>query len=99
MSIISIEELKASYDEKFKTIFNNLQKVETTTNNIHELALSINNVANSVKILSEQTKKNTEDIENIMQTDAKKYKYLMQNIGSLILGAIITFALKKVGLL
>lgn len=96
---MSVEELKASYDEKFKTIFNNILKIENTTNNIHELALSINNVANSVKILSEQTKKNTEDIENIMQQDAKKYKNLMQNIGSLILGAIITLVLKQIGLL
>lgn len=97
--MISIEELKASYDEKFKTIFNNLLKVENTTNNIHELALSINNVANSVKILSEQTQKNTEDIESIMKKDAKKYENLMQNIGSLILGAIITLVLKQVGIL
>lgn len=97
--MISVEELKASYDEKFKTIFNNISKIENTTNNIHELALSINNVANSVKILSEQTKKNTEDIENIMQQDAKKYKNLMQNIGSLILGSIITLVLKQIGLL
>ena len=95
---ITIEELKASYDEKFKTIFNNISKIEITTTNIHELALSINNVANSVKILSEQTKKNTEDIENLMQIDAKKYENLMQNIGSLILGAIITLVLKQIGL-
>lgn len=97
--MIGVEELKARYDEKFKTIFNYISKIENTTDNIHELALSINNVANSVKILSEQTKKNTEDIESIMQQDAKKYKNLMQNIGSLILGAIITLILKQVGLL
>lgn len=97
--MVSVEELKASYDEKFKTVFNNISKIENTTNNIHELALSINNVANSVKILSEQTRKNTEDIENIMQQDAKKYKNLMQNIGSLILGSIITLVLKQIGLL
>ena len=95
---ITIEELKASYDEKFKTLFNNLSKIETTTTNIHELALSINNVANSVKILSEQTKKNTEDIELIKGIDSKKYRQLMQNIGSLIIGAIIGYIIKQLGI-
>ena len=95
---MTVEELKASYDEKFKTIFNNLSKIETTTTNIHELALSINNVANSVKILSEQTQKNTEDIELIKEVDSKKYRQLMQNIGSLIVGAIIGYIIKQLGI-
>ena len=95
---MTVEEWKASYDEKFKTIFNNLSKIETTTTNIHELALSINNVANSVKILSEQTQKNTEDIELIKEVDSKKYRQLMQNIGSLIVGAIIGYIIKQLGI-
>ena len=95
---MSIEELKASYDEKFKTIFVNMQKIENTTNIIHELTLSINNVANSIKTLDEQTKKNTEDIETIMNYDAKKYRQLMQNIGSLILGLLIGYIFKNIGI-
>ena len=95
---ITIEELKAGYDEKFKTLFNNLSKIETTIINIHELALSINNVANSVKLLSEQTKKNTEDIELIKELDSKKYRQLMQNICSIIIGAIIGYIIKQVGI-
>lgn len=95
---MSIEELKASYDEKFKTIFSQLAKIDSTTNNIHDLAISINNVANSVKILSEQTKKNTDDIEEIKMIDSKKYRELFKNIGSLLLGIIIGYIFKQLGL-
>lgn len=95
---VTIEELKASYDEKFKTLFNKIEKIETLTDNIHKLTLSINDIAHSIKTLSEQTKKNTKEIDALQNVDAEKYRNIIGYITTLIVGAIIGYILKQIGI-
>lgn len=95
---VTIEELKASYDEKFKTLFNKIEKIETLTDNIHKLALSINDIAHSIKTLSEQTKKNTQEIDALQNVEAEKYRNIIGYITTLVVGAIIGYILKQIGI-
>ena len=98
MSSITPEELKASYDEKFKTLFHKMERIEKLTDNIHQLTISINEIAHGIKTLSEQTKKNTQDIDELQQADAIKYRNIIGYITTLVIGAIIGYIIKQIGI-
>lgn len=95
---MSIEEKVASFDEKFKTLFNKMEKIETQTDNIHQLTLSINKIALNLETLTEQTKRNTDDIEEMKEIEANKYNELIKYITLTIVGAVVGYILKAVGI-
>lgn len=82
-------------NEKFKTIFKNLQKIEKIVDNVNELTISINNLANSVKILVENDKSQNERISRIENKAGERYEYIVRIVISNIIGIAIGYLFSK----
>ena len=82
-------------DEKFKTIFKTLDKLEKNIANIHELSISVNNIANSVKLLAETTKEHNERLNNIEKREGEQFNYIVKQIVSAIIGITVGYIMTK----
>lgn len=82
-------------DEKFKTIFKTLEKLEKNIDNIHELSISVNNIANSVKLLAETTKEHNERLNNIEKREGEQFNYIIKQIVSTVIGITVGYIMSK----
>lgn len=89
-----IEQVKIC-DEKFKTIFKTLEKLEKNIDNIHELSISVNNIANSVKLLAETTKEHNERLNNIEKREGEQFNYIVKQIVSAVIGITVGYIMTK----
>lgn len=81
-------------NEKFKTIFNRLDKIEVMSNNIHDLSISVNKLAHNIETILAVNKEQNKRIKAIEDEEVDKYRNIRNNIIMLIIGGIIGFLFK-----
>ena len=92
------EQQKDICNEKFKTIFKTLQKVEKIVENVQELTISVNNIANSIKIIAENDKDQNNRIAKIEKKDTDRYEYIIRIVISNIIGIAVGYMFSKGGI-
>lgn len=88
----------AAAEEQHKTIFNRMDRQEKMLDTVHKLALSVNELANKLGNMQEKVEGLCGDVEEIKEKPAKMWDGLVEKILFTIAGAIVAYALAKIGI-
>ena len=91
-----VEEQEKICNEKFKTIFNTLEKLEKNIENIHELSVSVAEIALSVNNICETIKKQNVRLDNLESQKSKMLDEITKIILSSVIGAIVGFIVAQI---
>lgn len=98
-----LETKVVQHDEQIKTLFNNMTKLETVTNEINKLAINIEKLALNQSQMIEQQNQLKKDVDGIKEQPVKDahdmkmtiIKCIVTGVLSAILGALIALIIKK----
>lgn len=85
-------------NEKFKGIFKTIEKIEKIVENVQELTISVNNIANSIEKIVENDKEQNRRITKIENKDVDRYEYIIRIVISNIIGIAIGYLFSKGGI-
>lgn len=91
-----VEEQEKICNEKFKTIFNTLEKLEKNIENIHELSVSVAEIALSVNNICETIKKQNVRLDNLESQKSKMLDEITKIILSSVIGAVVGFIVAQI---
>lgn len=91
-----VEEQEKICNEKFKTIFNTLEKLEKNIGNIHELSVSVAEIALSVNNICETIKKQNVRLDNLESQKSKMLDEITKIILSSVIGAVVGFIVAQI---
>ncbi len=89
---------QAAMREQIKTIFNTLQDQKQLTESVHTLAITVRDLANEQKNLSGAVSCVKKDVDELKEKPAKRWENLVSIVISIVVTALLTFALTKAGL-
>jgi uncharacterized protein (DUF3084 family) len=89
---------QAAMREQIKTIFNALQDQKQLTESVHTLAITVRDLANEQKNLSGTVSCVKKDVDELKEKPAKRWENLVSIVISIVVTALLTFALTKAGL-
>lgn len=96
------EEFRRTIDAEFKRISRRLDGLENVSQRITDLYVSVNNLATNIESMVKIQQEHTEKIEEIEAKDGEKWRTSVKMVAtatvSTMVGAIIGFLLKKIGL-
>ena len=85
-------------DEENRRQNNRLEKLEDEIEVIHDLTESIARMAVNMEHMATEQKKANERLEAIESRDGEKWRTVVTHIITLVTGALIAYALAKIGL-
>lgn len=92
---IKIEELKVMCEERFKTIFSNIERLENTVKNINNITISVEKIALSVNNICEVLKTHDNRIKVLESEKGKVFDTLVKSLISNIVGIAIGYFTAK----
>lgn len=95
---MTVEDQEKLCNEKFKAIFKAIKKIEILVDSIHNLTMSVNDIANSLKYIEADNKLNKKQIEKLKEDKINKYNELAKIITTAIISILIGYIAKGVGL-
>lgn len=75
-----------------------LNELEKTVGQIHSLTTSVAKLAQSVETFAEELKKQGDRVETLENRDGEKWRGLVAQAASAVVGAILAIVLAKIGL-
>lgn len=96
--MLTVEEQEKVCNEKFKTLFKAIAKIDSLVDSIHTLTISVGEVANSLKYIKEETITQKNQIELLKHEKINKYNNLIKIITTAVISVIIGYIAKGVGL-
>ena len=84
--------------ERMKRIEERVDKVEVIQEEIHKLSLSVERLAMTVKTMAETQKDHDSRLDSIEGKDARMWQDLIKTAITGIVGVIIGYALKQIGI-
>ena len=92
------EEFAKRVDEEHKRQNHRLNIVETTLRQLNDLTVSVQNLATNMKhMLDIQTEQNKR-LEELENRDGEKWRSVSMYVLTALIGAVLGFALKQVGI-
>ena len=88
----------ATAEEQHKTLFNRLDRQEKMLDTVHKLALSVSELAHNLSAVQTKVDGLCEDVEEIKEKPGKRWEGLVEKVVFTIAGAVVTFALAKLGI-
>ena len=85
-------------DQRIDTVDHRVDTLEDSYKQIHSLALSIERMSESLKSMAKELEKQGEKLEAIEAEPGQKWKQATWIVLSVILTAVITLALSRIGL-
>lgn len=89
----------ASAEEQHKSLFSRIDRQEKMLDTVHKLALSVNELASRQGTMQERIEGLCDDVEEIKATPAKRWNGLVEKIVMTLVGAVVTYALAKIGII
>ena len=94
----AFKEFSNRMDETNKTQDSRLDKVERAIEQIQSLTVSVEKMAVSIESMAKEIQKQGTKIENMEKKPADNWDKLLWIIGTAIVGAILGYLLKSIGL-
>ena len=88
----------AAAEEQHKTLCNRLDRQEKMVDTVHTLALSVSELANKLGTVQDKVDGLCEDVEEIKEKPGKRWDGLIEKVLFTVIGALVTFALAKIGI-
>ena len=88
----------AAAEEQHKTLFSRLDRQEKMLDTVHKLALSVSELAHNLSAVQTKVDGLCEDVEEIKEKPGKRWEGLVEKVIFTIAGAVVTFALAKMGI-
>lgn len=97
-ALIQIKEELAAQKEQIKGALRRIDEQAKLTESVHELAMSVKLIANDQKSTNQKIDDIAEDVEELKQRPMKRMDDVTKVVISVIVTAIVTFALTQIGL-
>ena len=88
----------AAAEEQNKTLFSRLDRQEKMLDTVHKLALSVSELAHNLSAVQTKVDGLCEDVEEIKEKPGKRWEGMVEKVIFTIAGAVVTFALAKLGI-
>lgn len=88
----------AAAEEQHKTLFNRLDRQEKMLDTVHKLALSVNELANKLGNMQDRVDDLCSDVNEIKEKPAKRWEGLVEKVLFTAVGALVAYALAKIGI-
>jgi SMC interacting uncharacterized protein involved in chromosome segregation len=88
----------AAAEEQHKTLFVRIDRQEKMVDTVHKLAMSVSELAHNLGTVQTKVDSLCEDVEEIKEKPAKRWDGLVDKILLTFAGALITYALAKIGI-
>lgn len=88
----------AQHDEKFKTIFNQLDSQSKLIESVHELATSVKLLTQAQKSTDEKVGKLASDIDEIKTKPGKRWDTVISVCVTALVTALVTYVLTQIGM-
>lgn len=92
---IKIEELKVMCEERFKTIFSNIEKIENTIKNINNITISVEKIALSVNNICDVLKTHDNRLKVLESEKGKVFDTFVKALISNVVGIAIGYFMAK----
>lgn len=96
--IAEIKAKQAAAEEQHKTLFNRLENVEDITKTVHELALSVRDLANAQSCMQKQVSGLCKDVDDIKAKPGKRWEGVVEKVLYTVVGAAVTYVLMQAGI-
>lgn len=90
---------EAVCSERMKRIEERVDKIEVIQEEIHNLTISVERLAMTVKTIAESQKEHDQRLDNIEGRDAKMWQDMIKTAITGIVGILIGYALKQIGII
>ena len=94
----TVEQQEAICQEKFKTLFNSINKMDAVIEKIQNLTISLNNLAGDIKTIIEKQIETENKILKIEKKEIDRYEMIKNCIITGIATAILTIILDRLNL-
>lgn len=97
--IAELQAKQAAADEQHKTIFQRLARQDELIKSVQELALSVRDLANVQACMQNMVNALSNDMDSIKAKPAKTWTKFVEAVVIALAGAVVTFALSKLGVI
>ena len=96
--IQQVREMLAAQKEQIKTLYARIAEQKTLTESVHKLAITLERLTLAQKSTAEKVDDLTCDVEEIKNKPAKKWDNAVSLIMTIVITAVVTYALTRIGL-
>lgn len=96
--IADIKSTQAALEQQAKTLFNRIGQMEELVKSVQTLALSVRDLTNAQANTSSAVKTLRKDVDEIKSEPGKRWKAVADKALMLVVGALIGYILKMLGL-
>mgnify|MGYP003558130143 CR=1 FL=1 len=96
--IADIKSTQAALEQQAKTLFNRIGQMEELVKSVQTLALSVRDLTNAQANTSSAVKTLRKDVDEIKSEPSKRWKAVTDKALMLVVGALIGYILKMLGL-
>lgn len=96
--VVDIDERLVRQEEQTKNITDRMNNIDTLTDSVHKMATSLEVLTNTQKSTDKKLDGLSKDVEEIKEKPAKNWENTVRTVFELVLAAVVTFVLVKMGL-
>ena len=96
--VVDIDERLVRQEEHIKNITDRMNNIDTLTDSVHKMATSLEVLTNTQKSTEKKLDGLSKDVEEIKEKPAKNWENTVRTVLELVLAAVVTFVLVKMGL-
>ena len=96
--VVDIDERLVRQEEHIKSITDRMNNIDTLTDSVHKMATSLEVLTNTQKSTEKKLDGLSKDVEEIKEKPAKNWENTVRTVFELVLAAVVTFVLVKMGL-
>lgn len=97
-NMCDLDERVTRHTEQIKTAFNRIDDVKNLADSVHKLASSVEVLTREQQLSNSKMDKLAADVEEIKGRPAKKWDNMASTLLTVIITAVITFILAKIGI-
>ena len=96
--VVDIDERLVRQEEHIKNITDRMNNIDTLTDSVHKMATSLEVLTNNKKTTEKKLDGLSKDVEEIKEKPAKNWENTVRTVLELVLAAVVTFVLVRMGL-
>lgn len=96
--LAEVKSVQAGHTEQLKTVFSRLDQQDKVLEAVSELALSVRDLSNAQANTTEKVSTLCSDMEIIKSKPAKRWEAILEKIIMTAIGALVMWALAKLGI-
>lgn len=96
--VVDIDERLVRQEEQTKNITDRMNNIDTLTDSVHKMATSLEVLTSTQKSTEKKLDGLSKDVEEIKEKPAKNWENTVRTVFELVLAAVVTFVLVKMGI-